>query len=246
MTKPKPIPATKALARLMQGNKRFVKNRRTGILAVHRDVRRLMLKSRGPFAIILSCSDSRAPAEILFDQGLGDLFVIRVAGNIVAPSLIGSVEFAAATTQARLVVVMGHTQCGAIQATFDAVAGKKPVIAENIVDIVNRISPHIERLITRKKGSHKREDVLRDAVRANVLASANHLRNGSQFLEKMVRKNELLIVGAEYDIETAVVDFFDIPKPRKTAATPTKKTVKKTTTARAAQSHKRPGSAKKK
>src|SRR6476659_9076478 len=98
MTRPKPIPASQALLRLTQGNKRFVRNRKTGLLAVHRDVRNLMIKSRGPFAIILSCSDSRAPSEILFDQGLGDLFVIRVAGNIVAPSLIGSVEFAAAMT----------------------------------------------------------------------------------------------------------------------------------------------------
>src|SRR5271170_3404463 len=142
MAKANSIPASRALLRLIEGNARFIKNRRTGLLAVHRDVRKLMLKSRGPFAIILSCSDSRAPSEILFDQGLGDLFVIRVAGNIVAPSLIGSVEFAAATTPARLVVVMGHTQCGAILATFDAVEGKKPVISKNVHDIVERIEPH--------------------------------------------------------------------------------------------------------
>ena len=215
MRKPKPIPAAKALLRLRQGNKRFVKNRRTGSLAVHRDVRNLMIKSRGPFAIILSCSDSRAPAEILFDQGLGDLFVIRVAGNIVAPSLIGSVEFAAATTQARLVIVMGHTHCGAIQATYDAVEGKRPALSDNISDIVERIQPHIHRLISRKKGKHKREEILSDAVRANVLASADHLRHGSRFLEDMVRDNELMIVGSEYDIETGVVDFFDLPIPRK-------------------------------
>jgi carbonic anhydrase len=170
-----------------------------------------MLKSRGPFAIILSCSDSRAPSEILFDQGLGDLFVIRVAGNVVAPSLIGSVEFAAATTQARLVVVMGHTQCGAIQATYDAVHSKKPVISDNIRDIVERITPHVHHLFGRKKGSFKREEALRDAVRANVLASADHLRHGSRFLEQMVRNQELMIVGAEYDINTGVVDFFDLP-----------------------------------
>jgi carbonic anhydrase len=215
MAKAKPIPASKALIRLVQGNKRFVKNRRTGLLAVHRDIRKLMLKSRGPFAIILSCSDSRAPSEILFDQGLGDLFIIRVAGNVIAPSLIGSVEFAAATTQARLVVVMGHTQCGAIQATFDAVEGKKPLLSDNIYDIVERIRPHIQRIITRKKGSKKREEVLREAVRANVLASANHLRHASRFLEEMVRHNELMIVGAEYDIETGLVDFFDMPVSKK-------------------------------
>src|ERR1700722_17003456 len=164
MTKLKPIPAPKALLRLIQGNKRFVKNRGTGSQAIGRDSRKLQLKSRGPFAIILSCSDSRAPSEILFDQGLGDLFVIRVAGNVVAPSLIGSVEFAAATTQARLVVVMGHTQCGAIQATFDAVDGKKPALSENIHDIVERIQPHIRRLIANKKISVSRPDLLRSAM----------------------------------------------------------------------------------
>ena len=214
MGKPKPIPAAKALLRLTQGNRRFVKNRSTGLLGVHRDVRKLLLKPRGPFAIILSCSDSRAPSEILFDQGLGDLFVIRVAGNVVAPSLIGSVEFAAATTQARLVVVMGHTQCGAIQATFDVVEGKKAALSENIHDIVDRILPHIQRLVARNKGPYSREDVLRDAVRANVLASADHLRHGSKFLEDMVRDNALMIVGAEYDIETGLVDFFDLPLPK--------------------------------
>ncbi len=173
-----------------------------------------MIKSRGPFAIILSCSDSRAPSEILFDQGLGDLFVIRVAGNVIAPSLIGSVEFAAATTLARLVVVMGHTQCGAIQATFDAIEGKKPILSDNIHDIVDRIRPNIDRIVTRRKKS-TREKTLREAMRANVLASANHLRHASRFLEDMVHHKELMIVGAEYDIESGVVDFFDRPKPQK-------------------------------
>ena len=214
MAKPKSIPAPKALERLVQGNKRFAKNRDAGSLAVHQDPRRLRLKSRGPFAIILSCSDSRAPAELLFDQGLGDLFVIRVAGNIVAPSLIGSVEFAAAITPARLVVVMGHTHCGAIQATYEAVEGKKPVLSENVSDIVERIRPHVQHLFKSKtvsKTRKKKEDVLRDAVRANVLNSANHLRHGSRFLEDMVKNKELIIVGAEYDIDTGLVDFFDLP-----------------------------------
>lgn len=215
MAKIKPIPAPKALLRLLQGNRRFMKNRRTGQLAVHRDSRKLMLKSRGPFAIILSCSDSRAPSEILFDQGLGDLFVIRVAGNVVAPSLIGSVEFAAATTPARLVVVMGHTQCGAVQATLDAVEGKKPVLSENIHDIVERIQPHVDRLVRRKRGKYSRDDLWRDSVRANVLASVDRLRHGSRFLEEMVRHSELVIVGAEYNIDTGFVDFFDMPETRR-------------------------------
>lgn len=172
-----------------------------------------MLKSRPPFAIILSCSDSRAPSELLFDQGLGDLFVIRVAGNIVAPSIIGSVEYAAEVMKAQLVVVMGHTQCGAVQATYDAVQSKKPVFSENIHDIVLRIAPHIHGVIAQRKGKTDRAKLLRDAMRANVMASADHLRHGSRILEEKVRKNELMIVGAEYDIDSGMVDFFDIPTP---------------------------------
>lgn len=207
----------------MQGNRRFIQNRETGIPAAYRDARMLKIKSRGPFAIILSCSDSRAPAEFVFDQGLGDLFVIRVAGNVVAPSLIGSIEFAASTTQARLVVVMGHTKCGAIRATFDAVVKKKWVISENIHDIVERIRPHIQRLVAREKGAYLDDDILQHAVRANVLASADHLRHGSRFLEEMVLANQLMIVGAEYDIDSGIVDFFDLPASSKTPSKAPKK-----------------------
>lgn len=213
MAKPTPIPANEALLRLIQGNIRFVRNRSMGTMTPEKDSSRLMLKSRPPFAIILSCSDSRAPSEILFDQGLGDLFVIRVAGNIVAPSIIGSVEYAAEVMQARLVVVMGHTQCGAIQATYDAVQAKKPVFSENIHDIVLRIAPHIHSVAGRKQGKAARAKVLREAVRANVRASADHLRHGSRLLEEKVRNDELMIVGAEYDIDSGMVDFFDIPTP---------------------------------
>jgi len=204
----------------MQGNKRFVKNRRTGKSPAQKDVNWLLAKPRGPFAIILSCSDARAPAEILFDQGLGDLFVIRVAGNIVAPSQVGSVEFAAATTQAQLVIVMGHTECGAINATLDAIAGKASVPAENIQAIVGRIRPHIEHLVSNKKRSGTRDQIWRAAARVNVLASTDHLRHGSRFLEKLAEEKMLSVVGAEYCIETGVVDFFDNPlsgpaRPRK-------------------------------
>ncbi|MEO5668070.1 MAG: carbonic anhydrase [Bdellovibrionota bacterium] len=232
MAKLKPIPAPQALLRLVQGNKRFVKNRNTGLLAGHRDSRKLLLKSRGPFAIVLSCSDSRAPSEILFDQGLGDLFIIRVAGNVVAPSLIGSVEFAAATTLARLVVVMGHTECGAIQATFDSIDGKKALPAEHVKDIVERIRPHVQHLAKGKQTPTKRREMLREAVRVNVLASAHHLRHGSRFLEEKVSSGEVLIVGGVYDIETGDVDFFDIPP--ETEATLFKRATQKTATAKTA------------
>jgi carbonic anhydrase len=211
MSNTKPISARKALLRLIQGNKRFVRKRLTGKSLPQKDASWLMVKPRGPFAIILSCSDSRAPSEILFDQGLGDLFVIRVAGNIVAPSQVGSVEFAAATTQAQLVIVMGHTECGAIKATLDAIDGKESVPAENIQAIVGRIRPHIERLVSRAKRSRKHDQIWNDAVRANVLASTDHLRHGSRFLEELIRGNKLAVLGAEYCIETGVVDFFDNP-----------------------------------
>src|SRR5882672_6661791 len=139
------ILAQEALALLQEGNQRFVSNISSRDAADTGHMRRLQLAaSQEPFAAILGCSDSRVPVEIVFDQGLGDLFVIRVAGNIIAPSLVGSVEFAAATTQARLVVVMGHTQCGAIQATLDLLEHKKSADTENIRDIVDRIQPNIE------------------------------------------------------------------------------------------------------
>ena len=206
----KPIPAREALQRLVQGNKRFVKKRRDGKSLAQNDSSWLEVKPRGPFAIILSCSDARAPAEILFDQGLGDLFVIRVAGNIVAPSQVGSVEFAAATTKAQLVIVMGHSECGAVKATLDAMKGKKSVTAENIQAIVGRIRPHIEKVASRSRLTSKNA-IWRDAVRANVLASTDHLRHGSRFLEELVREKKLVIIGAEYCIETGLIDFFDNP-----------------------------------
>jgi carbonic anhydrase len=214
MAKAKPIPANKALLRLLQGNKRFVRNRRKGALVVQQDPRRLKLKSRGPFAVIVSCSDARAPSEILFDQGLGDLFIIRVAGNVIAPSIVGSVEFAVAATQARLVVVMGHTQCGAIAATLDVLQGRPTQLPDNIHDIIERIEPHIKLIVDRRKRA-PREEIWRECVRANVLASFSHLRHGSRYLEEMVRKKELMIVGADYSIETGVVDFFHLPESRR-------------------------------
>jgi len=204
----KPIHAREALKRLILGNKRFVKKRSARQFRTQKNASWLSVKPRGPFAIILSCSDSRAPAEILFDQGLGDLFVIRVAGNIVAPSQVGSVEFAAATTQAQLVVVMGHSECGAIRATLDAIAGLDSVPAENIQSIVSRIRPHIQSIAEHDQTSKK---VWGDSVRANVRASTDHLRHGSRFLEELSRKKKLTIVGAEYCIETGLVDFFDNP-----------------------------------
>lgn len=161
-----------------------------------------------PFAIILGCSDSRVPAEIVFDQGLGDLFVIRVAGNIVAPSQVGSVEFAAERYGTRLVVVLGHSQCGAILATIDEL--KRPTVnqSRNLHSIVDRVRPSVEPLLQTEL-QHDPDALVRDAVRANVRISAGHLRHGSDILEQLIQKDGLVVVGAEYSLETGLVDFFD-------------------------------------
>ncbi|MEE8360926.1 MAG: carbonic anhydrase [Gemmatimonadales bacterium] len=161
-----------------------------------------------PFAVILGCSDSRVPIEIVFDQGFGDLFVIRVAGNIVAPSQIGSIEFAAERFGTRLVVVLGHTQCGAIQATLEELRRPTENQSRNLRSIVDRIRPSVEELLAPEFG-YDQDALAQHAVRANVRASADQLRRGSQILEEHIQKDGLLVVGAEYSLETGVVDFFD-------------------------------------
>jgi carbonic anhydrase len=161
-----------------------------------------------PFAIILGCSDSRVPAEIVFDQGLGDLFVIRVAGNIVAPSQVGSVEFAAAFYHTRLVVVLGHTQCGAILATLEELQKGAEHQSKNLRSIVDRVRPSIEPLLATDLKRHP-DELVRQAVRVNIRASVDHLRHGSEVLEQLIGRHGLLVVGAEYSLETGLVDFFD-------------------------------------
>lgn len=161
-----------------------------------------------PFAIILGCSDSRVPAEIVFDQGLGDLFVIRVAGNIVASSQVGSVEFAAARFGTRLVVVLGHSQCGAVLATLEELQQPMDYPSRNLRSIVDRIRPSVEPLLATEL-RHDQDALVREAVRANIRASANHLRHGSEVLEQLVQNSGLLVVGAEYSLETGAVGFFD-------------------------------------
>jgi len=201
------IRAIEALTRLRDGNRRFVDNnlqhdanqqRRSGLAA-----------GQEPFAIVLGCSDSRVPAEIVFDQGLGDLFVIRVAGNIVAPSQVGSVEFAAERYGTRLVVVLGHSQCGAVLATLEQLGkpgGGAP--SRNLHSIVDRIRPSVAPLMaTELRGNP--DALIRQAVRANVRASANHLRHGSAILEHLIQTEGLIVVGAEYSLDTGVVEFFD-------------------------------------
>ncbi|HZA49184.1 MAG TPA: carbonic anhydrase [Myxococcaceae bacterium] len=202
------IPAFTALERLREGNQRFVANVR-GAEAILSQLRRAeMVFDQHPFAIVLGCSDSRVPAEIVFDQGLGDLFVIRVAGNVVAPSQIGSVEFAAERFGTRLVVVLGHSHCGAVQATLQALASGPTAASHHVMFIVDRIRPAVEPLLGTELARDP-EAFMRAAVRANVRAAAGHLRHGSELLERLVSKEGLVIVGAEYDLRSGVVDFFD-------------------------------------
>jgi carbonic anhydrase len=198
-----------ALARLREGNARFAANVKS-IEALASLGRRVdPLERQAPFAIILGCADSRAPAEMVFDTGLGDLFVIRVAGNIVAPSQIGSVEFAAERFGTQLVVVMGHSHCGAIAATVEAMeeAEASPK-SRNLLSITDRIAPTLAPLMHTELVKD-RKALLRAAMRANVSASANHLRHGSRLLEELALRNGLVVVGADYDLETGLVDFFD-------------------------------------
>ncbi|MCC6999946.1 MAG: carbonic anhydrase [Deltaproteobacteria bacterium] len=203
------ISARDALTRLREGNLRYAQNVRSVDAMISHSRRDLIQQT--PVAIVIGCSDSRAPAEIVFDQGLGDLFVIRVAGNIVAPSQIGSVEFAAERFGTRLVVVMGHTHCGAIDATLEAITTPAGASSQNQLSIVNRIRPAIEALAATDLASDPAR-LRREAMRANVRASVNHLRHGSEVIERLASgagADGLLVVGAELDLLTGVVDFFE-------------------------------------
>jgi carbonic anhydrase len=202
------ISAREGLALLREGNQRFV-SQSPSRDAVESRARRLELASgQQPFAAILGCSDSRVPVEIVFDQGLGDLFVIRVAGNIVAPSLIGSVEFAAVQFNSRLVVVLGHTRCGAIEATLEQLQRPVENQSRNLHSIVDFIRPAVQGLLATNL-KNDRDALVREACRANIRASVNHLRHGSDIIENLIQNAGLMVVGAEYSLETGVVDFFE-------------------------------------
>lgn len=202
------ISAREALDRLREGNRRFIDAERSSEALVSPRRRLELASGQEPFAAILGCSDSRVPVEIVFDQGLGDLFVIRVAGNIVAPSQIGSVEFVAERFRTRLVVVLGHSRCGVIQATLEQLQDPKVGGSRNVDSIVNRVRPSLEGLMETSL-RYDADALVHHAVRANVRASAAHLRHGSQIIEQLIRTDGLLVVGAEYSLETGVVDFFD-------------------------------------
>ncbi len=199
--------AREALERLREGNSRFAANASQHSIG-NEARRRELVDGQEPFAVVLGCSDSRAPAEIVFDQGIGDLFVVRVAGNVVQPSLVGSVEFACSKFGTRLVVVLGHSQCGAVRATLDALQSPQEQVSENIGAIAEFIRPSVEAALASDREADA-DDIVEKAVRANVRASAETLRNASEIIARLERDEGLVIVGAEYSLETGLVDFFD-------------------------------------
>ena len=202
------ITASEAIKRLKEGNLRFVSGVRSIDTIAKQILRAEFVEGQAPFAIILGCSDSRVPAEIIFDQGLGDLFVIRVAGNIVAPSQVGSVEFAAEQYGTPLVVVLGHSMCGAVMATIEELEKPSEDKSSNVLSIVNRIRPTVEPLFETELRNDSGK-LLEASIQANILASTNHLMHGSPMLERLVQQGDLEIIGAEYSLATGEVKFFE-------------------------------------
>ena len=202
------ISADKALRKLKEGNRRFVGVTSTkGVLETFVDHIRVV-REQTPFAIILGCSDSRVPAELVFHCGLGELFVIRVAGNLVAPSQIGSIEYACQQFDTELVVVMGHSNCGAIQVTVDALLSEDRPVSPNLKSIVERIAPAAAPVVS-NHGDASHDELISLAVSANIKHSVRRLSEKSKILRNLVKAGRLKIVGAEYSLDTGEVVFFD-------------------------------------
>jgi carbonic anhydrase len=197
----------KALQLLIDGNQRYVEATADDAELTVTTKRFGIEDGQNPFAVILGCSDSRVPAELVFNRGLGDLFVIRVAGNVVAPSQIGSAEFACQHFGTQLVVVMGHSHCGAINATVEALMGDPDKMSPNVASIVDRVTPAVLPIYKSQQFTDK-DDLIHQAMRANVEQSVHGLQMRSRILRRMVDKGQIRIIGAEYSIETGVVDFY--------------------------------------
>jgi len=191
------VPADSALIRLKEGNTRFIKGES---IRPHQDLKRIkeVWLGQQPFAIIVGCSDSRVPSEIIFDQGLGDLFIVRTAGQVSSFASWASIEFGNAVLGANLIVVMGHTKCGAV-----AAACKIPDVPGHIVTLINAIKPAAQ-LAKTQFG-----DEVENAVKINVAMQVQQLQNLEPVLTKAVKSAELKIVGAVYNLETGKVEFLD-------------------------------------
>lgn len=205
----RPKTGAEALTLLKEGNARYVDSLTSDPSTQRRPE---LIRDQDPLAIILGCSDARVPVEIVFDQGLGDLFVIRVAGNVVAPSQIGSVEFAAEKFDTKLVVVLGHSNCGAVSACVEALINPAQNYSPNLQSIVDRIRPcvyNLHELATANGQDADADELIDRSISANVRMSVSQLKHGSRALEDLVRSGQLLIVGAEYDIDTGEVVFLE-------------------------------------
>jgi carbonic anhydrase len=205
------VSPTEALERLRQGNARFASGAEALGWSASKARRAELVAGQEPFAVVVGCSDSRVPPEIVFDQGLGDLFVIRVAGNIVTASEVGSVEYAVEVLGTRLIVVLGHTRCGAVRATLEEIERPTDEQSPNLTSIVNSIRPSVEPFLASGL-EYDLDDVLRQAMRANVWVSVNHLRSGSEMIEEHIARDGVLVVGAEYSLETGLVEFLSDPE----------------------------------
>ena len=200
-----------AIDRLRKGNHRYAKAGYGPTTRLNNPWRFETAIDRKPFAIILGCSDARVPPEIVFNQGLGDLFVVRVAGNIVASSQRDSIEFAAEQLGCRLIVVLGHSHCRAVTMTLEVLRQSPAYQCRIPQSFVSRIRPAIKRQL-RDESRVDFDTLVRDAISANIVASVNQLRHGTASLRRLVRKEGLLVVGAEYSVETGVVEFLHSAK----------------------------------
>jgi carbonic anhydrase len=196
------VTADEALNKLMEGNKRYIENQMTGVKTCDVQARKKLATGQAPYAIILSCSDSRVPPELLFDEGLGEIFVVRVAGNVVDPVVLGSIEYAAEHLGSPLVMVLGHERCGAVKATVES-KGKGE---GNIGKIVKAIAPALKSAKAAKKD---KADFVETVVDENIKLVKGNLTKQSKVLAHLVKEGKLKVVTAKYDLDDGIVTMMD-------------------------------------
>ena len=203
-----------ALKNLMDGNQRYVENQMTGTKLCDLTTRSSLAKSQHPYAIILTCSDSRVPPEIIFDKGLGEIFVIRVAGNVPDPVVLGSIEYAAEHLGSPLVMVLGHERCGAVKATVDS-KGKSSG-SKNIDAIVKAVAPSVKTAAKdcqackddKKCADTRKDEFVECVVDANAKNVAASLTKNSKILNHLLHAKKIKIVAAKYDLDDGKVTLF--------------------------------------
>ncbi len=208
------VSADEALQKLMDGNKRYTENQMTGTKLCDVTTRTSLAKSQKPYAIVLTCSDSRVPPEILFDKGLGEIFVVRVAGNIPDPVILGSIEYAAEHLGSPLVMVLGHERCGAVKATVESKG--KSTGSKNIDAIVKVVAPNVKKAAKdceackgdAKCAETKKDQFVECVIDANAKTVAASLTKNSKILKHLVDAKKVKIVAAKYDLDDGTVSLF--------------------------------------